>query len=107
MSELFLHEDELNLSSYSEADFFHDVWPFVYRISEEKGVIKMLGERFSVAVASARNADRSLEVTERRQRKIPGSWLDVPFKIRIQLKCRIFNDGIKRGINYNGYPHWS
>lgn len=81
MSELFLYDDELNLNNYSEADILHDVWPFVYRIFKEKGVKAMLGERFSVAVALARNANRSLEAMERRPRKIPGSRVDVLFKI--------------------------
>jgi hypothetical protein len=81
VSELFLYEDVLDLNSYSEVELLHEVWLFVYRIFKEKGIKARLGEKCSVAVALARNVDRSLEVVERRHRKITGSRVDILFNI--------------------------
>ncbi|KAI9256054.1 hypothetical protein EDC94DRAFT_650450, partial [Helicostylum pulchrum] len=80
MSELFLHSNQLEFNDSSEADLLHDVWPFIYRAFKDKEVRALLGERASVAVALARNEERSIEVTEKRPRKSMGAKVDILFK---------------------------
>lgn len=64
-----MHEDALTLNEYSEADFLHEVWPFVYKDFKDGGIKAVLGEKSSVAVTLARNKERGLETVERRAGK--------------------------------------
>jgi hypothetical protein len=80
VSELFFYQQNLVLNNYSESDLLHQLWRFIYRQFGDCSLRAMLGERCSVAVAIARNNDRSLEGQEKRQRKIMGAKLDILFK---------------------------
>ncbi|KAG1544929.1 hypothetical protein G6F49_010948 [Rhizopus delemar] len=72
---IFRHED------YSESVLLHELWPFIYKIFRDRRIRGKLGERSRIAVALARNANRSLKTNKKRQRKAVGAKLDILFKI--------------------------
>ncbi|KAG2235014.1 hypothetical protein INT48_000256 [Thamnidium elegans] len=80
VSALFLDDEAIALTDFSESDLLHSVWRFIYRAFFSSPVKAMLGERCSVAVAMGRNEDRSLEDLEKRERKSVGSKVDILFK---------------------------
>ncbi|KAI7908286.1 uncharacterized protein BX663DRAFT_539596 [Cokeromyces recurvatus] len=82
ISELFCDDNQLHLEDYSESDLLHELWPFVYKIFRDRSIRGKLGERSSVAVALARNANRSLETDKKRQRKAVGAKVDILFTIK-------------------------
>ncbi|KAI9245784.1 hypothetical protein EDC94DRAFT_653518 [Helicostylum pulchrum] len=81
ISELFCDDNQLHLEDYSESDLLHELWPFVYKIFRDRRIRGKLGERSSIAVGLARNANRSLETNKKRQRKAVGAKVDILFKV--------------------------
>lgn len=78
--DLFQNGSALNLDGYSEADICFKVWSFVYTLYNDAIISARLGEKSSVAVSIARNANRSLELIERRTRKAAGAKVDILFQ---------------------------
>ncbi|CAO3636429.1 unnamed protein product [Mucor fragilis] len=68
------------LNHPSEADLLNILWPFAYKLYKDKMTESKLGERFSAAVATAKNEDRGLDFEERIHKKIYGAKLDVLYK---------------------------
>lgn len=56
------------------------MWSFVYTLCNDALISARLGEKSSVTVSIARNANRSLELTERRTRKAAGAKVDILFR---------------------------
>lgn len=86
--EQFGVRESLDLNDFSEGDLLHFHWVFVYRAFRNSEVKAKLGEGTSTSSALGRNEGRSVELTERRERKNVGAKVDILFeKINHQVGC--------------------
>ncbi|KAG0180084.1 hypothetical protein DFQ28_006752 [Apophysomyces sp. BC1034] len=85
---LFLYNNKLKVDDFSEADFLHRVWPFVYHLFDDDYIEAKLGERCSSATAKRKNNRHQLEAIERRQQRVMGTRVDILFKYGgMELGC--------------------
>ncbi|GAA5804499.1 hypothetical protein HPULCUR_009997 [Helicostylum pulchrum] len=79
-ADLFEEGELLNTNDFSEDDLLHTLWTFIYRAFKKSHVRAKLGEHTSISSALGRNEGRSLEFRQRRERKVVGAKVDIPFK---------------------------
>lgn len=80
ISELFCDNNhQLHFEDYSESDLLHELWPFVYKCFRDRRIQGKLGERSSIAVGLARNANRSLETIKKKGKE--KQWEQKLFKV--------------------------
>ncbi|CAO3696860.1 unnamed protein product [Rhizopus stolonifer] len=64
-ADLFVYEDTLDFTDYSETELLYKVWSFVYTLFGDKYISARLGEKSSISVFLAKNDDRYIESEER------------------------------------------
>lgn len=87
-AEVFGDAEALKMEGLSEDVLLHKVLAFVYRAFRNGEVKAKLGERTSASSGLGRNEGRSVELTERRERKVVGAKVDILFKkINYEFGC--------------------
>ncbi|KAL9541420.1 hypothetical protein MBANPS3_009127 [Mucor bainieri] len=90
----FLTTDHLDLSSYSEHDLQHKIWPVMYQLYSDLKIVAKLAEKSSEATSQRKNRERCLESEKARINKVVSAKLDTLYKYGdVELGCAEFGRG--------------
>ncbi|KAI9301131.1 hypothetical protein BJ944DRAFT_243553 [Cunninghamella echinulata] len=86
--DIFMFNDVINTNCFSEADYLHRIWRFIYMLFNDNYVDAIFGEKTSDSISKRKNETPQLERIDKRKSKAMDSGMDILFKYGfLELGC--------------------